>query len=82
MASGISRKTSKSVPKVTILKCGIEVMTKLNSIQGIITGISIRFNTVSYEISYFNGLEYKQIWMNEVEFSTKHTKKQTIGFKQ
>ena len=62
-----------------IIACGTRVTTKLNSIEGIITAISIRFDTVNYEVSYFAGQDYKQIWLNEAEFNFT-TKKETIGF--
>lgn len=63
-----------------IVPCGAQVTSKLSNVNGIITGISIRFNNVSYEVSYFSGHEYKQIWMYDCEFTTTAAK-ETIGFK-
>lgn len=62
-----------------VIPCGTNITTKLNSIPGIITGISIRFTMVSYEVSYFSGQDYKQIWLTEPEFNFS-IKKETIGF--
>ena len=62
-----------------VIPCGTHITTKLNSIPGIITGLSIRFTMVSYEVSYFNGQDYKQIWLTESEFNFTG-KKETIGF--
>lgn len=66
---------------MNIVPCGSRVTSKLNNVEGIVTGISIRFNTISYEISYFSGLDYKQIRMNECEFTFSEKKKQ-IGFQK
>jgi len=63
-----------------VIPCGTKITSTLNNVEGIITAISIRFDTVNYEISYFAGVDYKQIWMNECEFSFSGEKKQ-IGFK-
>lgn len=66
---------------MTIVKGGTKVTTVLSNIQGIVTGTSIRFEAISYEVSYFNNGEYKQVWLNESEFTITEGKKQTIGFK-
>lgn len=63
-----------------VYPCGTQVTSKLSNIDGIITAISIRFSNVSYEIGYFSGHEYKQIWLYECEFVTSVTKDK-IGFK-
>lgn len=63
-----------------VYPCGTNVTSKLSNVNGIITGLSIRFANVSYEISYFSGHDYKQIWLYECEFTTTTTKEQ-IGFK-
>jgi hypothetical protein len=45
------------------------------------TGISIRFNRVTYEISYFVNGDYKAIWMDECEFEIDKKETVKIGFK-
>lgn len=66
-----------------VVKCGSRVKSVLTNIEGIVTAASIRFNSVSYEVSYFNNGEYKQVWFNECEFELSSTaKKETIGFKK
>ncbi len=47
-------------------KCGTNV--SFNGINGIITSINISDNDIKYEISYFIGVEYKQIWLKEYQF--------------
>lgn len=64
-----------------ILPCGTPVKTKLGLIEGLITAACIRFEAVTYEISYFVDGQEKTIWMNEAEF-TANVKHNTIGFKQ
>lgn len=64
-----------------VFECGSRIKTSLSVIPAIITAISIRFNAVAYEVSYFNNGEYKQIYLNETEFTLEDGKKQTIGFK-
>lgn len=64
-----------------ILKCGIEVTTKLTAIKCIVTGVSIRFGKCSYELSYFNNGDYKQIWMDESEFEIDKKETIKIGYK-
>lgn len=63
-----------------IVPCGSQVTSKLSNVNGIVTGISIRFNNISYEVSYFSGHDYKQIWLYECEFTTT-ANKEVIGFK-
>jgi uncharacterized protein with von Willebrand factor type A (vWA) domain len=64
-----------------LIKCGSKVRTKVNDIEAIITAVSIRFDSVSYELSYFNNGEYKSCWLNENEFEAKGLEKTSIGFK-
>lgn len=64
-----------------ILKCGTKVVPKLNNTEAIITAVSLRFDKVSYEVSYFYNGEYKVIWLHETEFEVDKTQKQSIGFK-
>ena len=63
-----------------IYSCGIEVETKIGQIIGVITCASIRFDKLTYEISYFYQGEYKTVWLNEAEFITSEKEKQVVGF--
>lgn len=65
---------------IEVYPCGTQVTSKLSNVNGIITGLSIRFANVSYEVSYFSGHDYKQIWLYECEFTTT-VAKDKIGFK-
>lgn len=60
--------------------CGTHVTTKLRKIEGMITGITIRFSAVAYEVKYFFDNDFKTEWMNESEFEVTEVKKQSIGF--
>lgn len=62
-----------------VYPCGITVTIKANSEQATITGVTIRFKAVAYELSYFASDGRKEIWVNECEFTT-DIKKQSIGF--
>jgi hypothetical protein len=65
-----------------IINCGTKVKTKLSNIEAMITGITIRFGAVAYELSYFKDGDYKQCWMNEREFDIIKCERSPIGFKQ
>lgn len=64
-----------------IYSCGIIVNIKLTDIKGMITCISIKFDKVQYEISYFYLGEQKIVWLDENEFETNENKYK-IGFKK
>lgn len=65
-----------------VFKCGQKVAIKFNhDVDGIITAQLLRFERAVYEISYFNNGEYKQIWLDESEFTAINGEKQKIGFK-
>lgn len=65
-----------------LIKCGTKAITTIGKVEGVITAISIRFNTVSYELSYFTRDEYKTAWLNESEFTTESKGRNEVGFKQ
>ena len=66
-----------------IIKCGTEVISKIEQIHGIITCASIRFDKCVYEFSYFRNGDYKAVWLSEFEFTIdKQNVKQKIGFKK
>lgn len=53
-----------------LIKCGTKAFTVMGNIEGIITGINIRGERATYELSYFNNMEYKAIWLDVSEFET------------
>lgn len=66
-----------------LYKCGTLVKPHLNNIEAMITAISIRFEVISYECSYFLNGEYKAIWLNELEFlAVGSVDKSEIGYKK
>lgn len=66
---------------VLAYSCGVKVQTVVGGIDAIITGITIRFGIVCYELTYFDGMQHKEIWVNEVMFTTKEKKLTKIGYK-
>lgn len=66
---------------MNIIKCGTPAITKIGQIESIVTSSNIRFNSVTYELSYFHNGDYKTVWLNENEFEIEHKSKIKIGFK-
>ena len=64
------------------IKCGTLVIIKLANIKGMITCMSLRFDKVSYEITYFDGADQKCIWANEQEIEVTSPEITKIGFKK
>ena len=64
-----------------VVKCGTLATTRVGKINGIITCINLRYESVRYEFSYFYSGDYKQIWMDETELEIEEIETQTIGFK-
>lgn len=54
----------------------------MGNIEGMITGASIRFSGVNYEITHSSAGEIKTFWMFEDEFTTDIAQKQDIEFKK
>ena len=64
-----------------ILNCGAIVRVKIANIEAIITCAAIRFEKVTYELTYYSDIEQKTIWCNENEFEVSHGDRSVIGFK-
>lgn len=68
---------------MNLYKCGTHVITNMGSIEGMVTAICIRFDAVTYEVSYFIEGNHKTIWINEAEFKTiPDRKRKSIGYNQ
>lgn len=67
---------------IKVIKDGSTVITKLNCIKAIITGIIIRGTYVSYELSYFDGMKHCTEWLTEKEFEIDHTETQKLEFRK
>lgn len=65
-----------------VYESGTKGVTKLNQIEGFISGVCIRGVRVTYEFNYFAEREYKTIWLDEFEFTVEVPKKAKIGFKK
>lgn len=66
---------------MVIVKTGTPVITKSGSISAIITGVCIRDESISYEISYFGVGEHKTAWIYRYEFEIDTSHKTQAGFK-
>lgn len=64
--------------KINYYQCGTIVTICISKIEGMITGVNLRFDSISYEITYFHDGEHKTVWLREQEFTTEGIKK--IGY--
>lgn len=64
-----------------LYKCGERVKLLLANMDGVISGISIRYEYIQYEVSYFYNGAYNVVWVTENEFIL-HSEKIEIGFKK
>lgn len=64
-----------------LYKCGTLVNLKNININGYITGICIRADNITYEISYFMNFTYCTHWFNIYEFEVVNDSKMSIGYK-
>lgn len=65
-----------------IFTCGTNVIIKNGGLKAAISSISIRYDSVLYELCYFYEGEYKYLWAKEGEFTIeKDFISQKIGFK-
>lgn len=67
---------------MNVYNCGIKAVTVIGKIEGIITGICIRFNKTQYELAYFKDGKHYTEWLAECELKfDKSLEQTTIGFK-
>jgi len=65
-----------------LIPCGTEVILKRSEYSGVITGISIRDNRITYGISYYEIGVYKEVWFCDYEFLVgADVVKRPLGFK-
>ena len=64
-----------------VYKCGSKATTIIGKIEGIITGISIRFGKVQYELSYFEKGKHETAWVEECEITSEIKERNNIGYK-
>ncbi len=67
---------------IDLIPCGVLVIPKLMKIEAMVTCVSIRFDKISYELTYFSQSEQKTIWCHRNEFDIKEPSNKEIGFKQ
>lgn len=67
---------------IKVIPCGTMVEIILLKMKAMITGITIRFNAVAYEVSYFHDGEYQNVWLHESQFTIEQNiESREIGFK-
>ncbi len=66
---------------LSVIPCGTSVTIASGSQEATITCSAIRFDKITYELTYFYQGEYKTAWCHESEFHTQNTKNDRIGFK-
>ena len=65
-----------------VYQCGTECTIKLLNAQAIIVGVSIRYERVMYECSYFVNQVVHEVWLHETSLVFKEYENKTqIGFK-
>jgi hypothetical protein len=66
---------------MTIYPCGSEVVIKRPGVFGNVTAVMIRFELITYEITYYVDSIQQRVWVHEDEIM-KDGKKHPIGFKK
>lgn len=64
-----------------IVKPGTTIITTIGQIKAMVTGVCIRNESISYEISYFGSGEHKTAWIYRYEFEIDTSTKTKAGFK-
>lgn len=65
-----------------VIPCGTSVTIASGSLEATVTCAAIRFDKITYELTYFYQGDYKTAWCHESEFHTVNVKKDRIGFKK
>jgi len=63
-----------------MIKCGTLVTTKVGGVHGMITGATIRFENIIYEMTYYAADEFKTGWFKEEEINIDDSNVKKIGF--
>ena len=61
--------------------CGTKAIIKNVNVNAMITAACLRFDHLTYELTYFTG-EYKKEWFDEIEFEVENGTVKQIGFKK
>ena len=67
---------------IEVIKCGTFVVTYLAGIRGMITAVTIRFDRVVYEVTYFSDSVANTIYLCNEKFECEDLQKMKIGFKK
>ena len=64
-----------------IVKPGTSIITNIGQVKATLTGVCIREESISYEISYFGQGDHKSTWIYRYEFEIDTSTKTKAGFK-
>lgn len=64
---------------IQVVKCQTKIKTIIGNIKAIVTGICIRDESISYEISYFNNGLNVTSWIKRYEFEIDYEEKKPAG---
>lgn len=65
---------------INIIKYGTPVITKSGKINAFITGVCIRGENMTYELSYFDGGTHNEVWLYRFEFDVNESQPKKAGF--
>lgn len=67
---------------ISVYPCGTKVKINDTSITGYVSAITMRWNNIAYEVTWWTEDVKKMEWCTEVDFTvlTEDTKKEPIGF--
>lgn len=64
---------------IQVVKCQTKIKTIIGAIKAIVTGICIRDESISYEISYFHNGVHTTSWIKRYEFEIDFEEKKPAG---
>ena len=70
---------------ILLIPCGTKVQINQSNIEGYVSAITIRYNSVVYEVTFIIGVEINREWFYEEQFTTiekqELNSKKQVGFK-
>ena len=64
---------------IQVVKCQTKIKTVIGGVKAIVTGICIRDDSISYEISYFHNGINATAWIKRYEFEVDFQEKKQAG---
>lgn len=76
------RKPVSKPREIKVYECGTRAIIKGCNIEGTLTGIEIKYDSIRYEFSYWSGGCYNTTWLNQFELLFEKKDMLQIGFKK